>query len=303
MCRILLMMAGAAAALLAQADTLKVCSYNVRTHWGDRGKANDWEKRKAMMVDLIGRMDADVMGLQEANWNPQLEYLRTKLADWEIVGGGRDDGKLKGEANPVMFRKDRLELVDTDMFWLSETPSVPGSKSWETSYPRICTFARLKVRSTGKTFVFFNTHLDHQRTEAKVNGIRMVLSRMKDVLRPGEPVFLTGDFNSHMDAPAYLETVKVLRDSYCVAKSAPEGPWRSFNNWQYVPDEREIRLSLVDGDPLKAERFFGVQNKFERIDYVFVGPDVAVRAFRTWNDSKDGRYPSDHYPVVATVEL
>ena len=164
-------------------------------------------------------------------------------------------------------------------------------------------FARLKVRSTGKTFVFFNTHLDHQRTEAKVNGIRMVLSRMKDVLRPGEPVFLTGDFNSHMDAPAYLETVKVLRDSYCVAKSAPEGPWRSFNNWQYIPDEREIRLSLVGGDPLKAERFFGVQNKFERIDYVFVGPDVAVRAFRTWNDSKDGRYPSDHYPVVATVEL
>lgn len=293
----------ASVAFSVQAQTLKVCSYNVRTHWGDRGKANDWEKRKSMLADLIVRMDVDAVGLQEANWKPQLDYLQTALAGWEIAGGGRDDGKRKGEACPVMFRKGRLELVETETFWLSETPSVPGSKSWNTSYPRICTYARLKVRATGKTIVVFNTHLDHQRNEAKINGIRLILARMREVAKPGEAVFLTGDFNSHMDDAAYLEASKSLKDAYLATKTPPEGVWRTFNNWQYIPDDCEIRLDLTGGDPVKAERLFGVHNKFERIDYVFAGPGVTVRAFKTWNDSKDGRYPSDHYPIVATVEF
>lgn len=42
-----------------------------------------------------------------------------------------------------------------------------------------------------------------------------------------------------------------------------------------------------------------------RLDYIYVSPGVRVKDYRTVSTPRPGKklYPSDHFPVTATVEL
>ena len=126
-----------------------------------------------------------------------------------MIGEGRDnDGK--GEASCIFYRKDRFECLATDTFWLSETPRVPASKSWNTACTRVCTWGLFKDRFTGKTFRYFNTHLDHISSQARVEGMKMILHEMGQIAQ-GETVFLTGDLNDSFERIPAEETAEGMR--------------------------------------------------------------------------------------------
>ena len=296
--------------------TVKVGTYNIRCQNGDKGTPNAWDERKGDLADLIRRLDFDVLGLQEVCAG-QADYLTNSLPQYAMVGVHRTDGKRRGEASPVFYRKDRFEALKSGTFWLSETPEVPGSISWGAACTRICTWALLKDRRTGKTLCFANTHTDHISALARKNGMLLIIERMKKFAPGGTPIVFTGDHNCRETEEPAVAVSKLLKNALYASETPPAGAWRSFSGWTW----RDREYSAVDalnmplnvrnarkGSP-DAEKSRNGGYVWEdcggRIDYIYVSDGVRVKSYATHTDARPGKklYPSDHFPVSAVVEF
>ena len=283
------------------AQSLNVASYNIRLHSKvDYKKGDGWKSRRDVLCDLIHFSAFDIFGAQEV-CHDQLEDMLSRLPEYGYIGVGRDDGARKGEYSPVFYRKDRFEVLDSGTFWLSETPD-EVSYGWDAACRRVCSWGHFKDRVTKKKFWFFNTHMDHKGKAARVEGAKLVLSKIAKMCGAKANVILTGDFNVAQGSPAYKTFAEsgVLKDAYDLApiKFAPSG---TFNN-------------------------FKVENhSSRRIDHIFVtGFDVeryGVLTYHYWSDEKGAestltdapkeisaeyrgvRLPSDHYPIQAFVRF
>ncbi len=236
---------------------------------------NTWAERVERVRGVIARHGFDLVGLQEATSN-QVDDLVG--AGWAYVGAGRDDGLRGGEASCVLYRTGRFELRESGTFWLSEQPDRPGVKGWDAACPRVCTWARLADRNSGKEFVWFNTHLDHMGAVAREKGMGLILSRMAGLAR-GAPVFLTGDMNATPESATIGLARAALRDAAEVSERPHAGPQATFNGFR---TEREPTA---------------------RIDYIFVSPGVRVLSHATLDERPGGLFPSDHFPVMVEAEL
>lgn len=267
-------------ALGAEESTdLSVITYNIRY-----GTANDgddrWERRRDLAVDVLRRHAPDVVGLQEA-LRFQIDEIRGALPAFGEIGVGRDDGKEKGEYSAILYRTDRLRLDDGGTFWLSDTPEVPGSRSWGNSITRICTWARFIEVRTGIAFYVFNVHLDHQSQPSRVESSRLLARRIASRAHP-DPAIVTGDFNAGEDNPAVVHL---------------------------KGDEPGCRLvdtfRVLHADAVGVGTFHGFKGGTtgQKIDYVLVPSWVRTLEAAIIRDASDGRYPSDHFPVVAKVRV
>ena len=269
-------------------SSIRVGSYNVRMSACDIGTANAWDERKEDLVALVRSLDLDVYGMQEV-MPEQAAYFRDRLPEWSFVGEHREADRVSGEASPVFYRKSRFEPVKSGTFWLSETPEVPGSKSWGTACTRVCSYLVLRDRRTDKVFCFANTHTDHVSAEAREKGVMLIVDRMRQ-FGDGSPIVFTGDHNCcPSDVPA-IAVRKVLKDARAVSETTDTGPANTFNAF---------------GRHLEGPDFGKGAASRRRIDYVYVSDGVKVREFRTVGDRRPGSelYPSDHFPVIATIEL
>ncbi len=172
---------------------------------------NSWLHRAEPLVETITKFDPDLLGTQEV-LAVQADFLTKKLADYTLVGVGRDDGQRRGEFSPVMFKKSRFELVDSGTFWLSETPETAGSKSWDSSLPRIATWAILLDRQATKRNVaggeicYLNTHWDHRGQQARVESAKLIRHWL-DEHAGKRPVIVTGDLNVDDENEAFATLV------------------------------------------------------------------------------------------------
>ena len=296
-------------------DASRVASYNIRLGTGDKGTPNAWPERRDDLVDLVRSLDVDAGGLQEVQ-PEQMSFLREKLPEFEFVGEHRGADRVSDEASPVFYRKSRFEAEKKGTFWLSETPDVPGVKGWGAACPRVCSYLVLRDKSTGKRFCFANTHTDHKSALAREKGMLLVIERMKE-FGAGAPIVFTGDHNCReTEAPA-LAVSKLLKNALYESETPPMGPWRTFNGWQWREKEVSTAEALKlpanvrnarKGSP-DADRDSNGGHKWEdcgaRIDYIYVSPGVRVVDYATVGAARPGRelYHSDHFPVVATVEL
>lgn len=279
---------------------IRVGTYNIRLAAGDRGTVNEWKLRRGDLATLVRKMDLDVLGLQEV-MSEQADYLRAQFPGYAMVGVHRDDGKRKGEATPVFYRKDRFEALKSGTFWLSKSPDVPGSRSWGTACTRICTWVLLKDRGSGKTFCFATTHADHISGLARKEGMLLIMRRMK-TFADGIPVVFTGDHNGIENAEHVQIVAKVLKNAIHITETPPKGPWLS------APGFRAAKGVTSAVEMLKktyAERNDPHRLECQRIDYIYVSPGVKVKDYATYPDVRPGLElpPSDHYPVSATIEL
>lgn len=241
---------------------MSICSFNIRNGDADDGP-NSWPHRANTVIQLLQQIDADVFGLQEV-LETQLDAILDSLPRYASIGVGRIDGALEGEFAPIVFRTDRLKLEDYGWFWLSETPEIPNSKSWDTACERICTWCDFSLK--GNTFRVMNTHLDHISEQARLEGARLILSRSNEI-----PTVIMGDFNALPDeAP-----IQALRSSGFV-DSLERKSQSTFHNW--------------------ATEDYG------QIDYIFVR-GLKFDWSWVIDKKQNGRDASDHYPVVATVRF
>lgn len=224
-------------------EPIRVGTYNIRLSSGDRGTDNAWERRKADLVALVQMMDLDAFGLQEV-CPDQAQYLREHLPAYAFVGDHRGADRKSDEASPVFYRKDRFEAEKSGTFWLSETPEVPASKSWGTACTRVCSYLVLHDRRTGQRFCFANTHTDHVSELAREKGMRLIIDRMRE-FGQGAPIIFTGDHNNtEIEKPA-RSVGTLLRNALYVSKSAPRGPWRTWNGWRWMDCEVSAAEALT----------------------------------------------------------
>jgi len=296
----------------ASVSPIRVGTYNIRLSPADKGTPNAWNERKADMVALLKGLDLDAGGLQEV-CPDQAQYLRENMPEYEFVGEHREADRVSGEASPVFFRRSRFAAEKSGTFWLSETPDVPGLKGWDAAHPRVCSYLVLREKSTGRRFCFANTHTDHKSALAREQGMLLIIERMKD-FGGGAPIIFTGDHNCReTEAPAVAVSA-LLKNAILAAETTPDGPWRTFNGWEWRekellssdalklgPDVRNAVLGSPDG--LSQGGGYDRSGDWPRIDYIYVSPGVRVLDYKTVGDVRPGTrlYPSDHFPVVATV--
>ena len=252
-----------------------IMTYNVR-YSNEIDGIYSWDNRKKLLVDTIQKQNPDILSLQEAKPD-QLEYIDAALSGYQRVGEGRMKNGSPDEHCSIYFKDESYALIESRTIWFSETPHVPGSKSWGTTQPRIYTYAFLKDKKSATQFGIINTHLEHKGHEARLKSTGILLNKAKSLSYM--PVVVTGDFNLQEDYPGYKAMTNdgYLRDARYISAKKPEGPSISTNG-------------------------FGEFGQKTAIDYVFVNHGFKVISHKTIENDPDNIYPSDHYPIVCEIE-
>lgn len=266
----------------SEPGTFRVMSFNVRNSNAQDGE-NAWPKRIELFFDTVNGFKADLIGFQEV-LAVQYDEIEKRLSEYAFSGVARDDGKRKGEWSQVGYRRDRFAVVDHGDFWLSETPTVAGSKSWDAALTRLCSWVRLREKSTGRELVFANTHFDHKGVIARQEASR-VLSKQLSTVAKGVPAILIGDFNITEDNPAYTVLVR------------PDVPGAIA--WI------DAYRSLYPTRSAEEASFHGFKGGTtgSRIDFVFHTSHLKATASEIDRTVRDGRFPSDHYAVTAVLKM
>ncbi len=236
---------------------------------------NDWASRVSRVREVIKSSGLEIFGVQEAV-PQQLEDI-VKGTSYASFGVGRDDFGPDGEHSSIIYDTKRFELVEGGTFALSETPDVAGSKSWGTCCPRIATWGKFKDKKNDKIFCFYNTHLDHVSEEARVEGIKLIVSHAKTNCTD-MPLVLTGDFNAEPDSRTIAIAEELLNDAGKIAQEKSSA---------------ELKCTF---------QAFG-KSDYNIIDYIFVSDDIKVKSFKVDTTKPGGFFASDHYPVIAELIL
>lgn len=261
------------AAVYAQAQSLKLMSFNVRTAAIDDGE-NRWELRRDAAAEMLRREAPDCFGVQEAV-DFQRDFFLEKLPRYKAVGKGRNDGSDEGEHMSIFYDSDRFDLCKSGDFWLSETPEVP-SRGWDAKYPRIATWVLLKEKKSCKSFYLVNTHLDHKGVLARKKSVELIIGRIAEINQDSLPMVLMGDFNLHDNDSTILYFNGLMKNARLTARSTDNE--NSFNGW-------------------------GIPGKGSIIDYIYYSGFSVCTRFRTVKGEWLGRAQvSDHNPIVAVLK-
>lgn len=275
-----------AATSACDARPVRVMTYNIRLDTPADGE-NSWSHRRAWLTDQIVWLRPDIFGLQEVVPGQKRDIMRD-LPSYQIIGDGRDAssaaGHDAGESSPIGFDRARFDLLGSGTFWLSPTPDVTGI-GWDAAFPRVATWVRLRAKAGQQTILAVNTHWDHVGVEARRQSGLQLRQWLARNARGGEHLIMLGDFNTAMESAAMqalvdpAQTTARLRDSRVASLTAPFGPIGTFNAFQLQPTAAPT------------------------IDHILVGDSVRVSRYAVMAQNVGGRMISDHYPVLADLEL
>ena len=305
-CVLAAMLALAASAAGDATFALRVASYNVRCGTKETDSTNNWDNRKADLVNLVKSIAPDVIGFQEVDPG-HMSYLKSNLPEYEIFGKHREANNTL-RATPVGYLKSKFIMLYSGTFWLSTTPDVQGSRDLGDGYvstcPETCSWAVLCSVETGCRFCIMSTHLDHMNAELRRRNMRVLLSKVQPFLDAGLPIIVVGDMNALETEDAILDATAVMQDSFLYSNTVPAGPWRTYNAFTWKPDEASNAYALANYTAAERSASGSVLGG-TRIDYIFSSPGTVVESFATRNDARPGKqyYPSDHYPVVADLVI
>ena len=265
----------------SNSNSLRMMTYNIRFDNPADG-VHAWPNRKELVASVIRFHKADIIGVQEA-LEYQIQDLMELLPGYDWVGVGRnEDGG--GEFSAILYRSSVVAVKAAQTFWLSESPDEPGSKSWDSSLPRIATWAHFVTSSDGRELFVLNTHFDHRGEQARLESARLLKEQVSK-LANGLPVIVMGDLNATPEQPPLvllsdtpLSDGRSLRDGFVhsiVPHHGPASTWTGFTK-------------------IEADR---------RIDYIFASEDLPIHYHAILTDKLEDRYPSDHLPVLVEVKL
>ncbi len=267
-------------------EKIKIVTYNMRTLYSHPiDGVNSFIHRAGMILEKIRKEAPHVICFQEIS-DPIREFLNNYLADYIILGHGRL-ADLKGEGLSIAYRKDSMELLAFESFWLSPTPFVPASRyEIQSEYPRICPHAVLKHKNLATPISLYNVHLDHISDAARIEGIHQIAEMIEDYKKKIDcPTFILGDFNARPGT----ETITYLK---------------GYNNSEYVELTEDI------GDTYHGFKGSAAPQNEERtgpskIDYIFTDKETAKKPHTVtkWEDSENGILLSDHYPICLEIEM
>ncbi|MBQ4119515.1 MAG: hypothetical protein IJD45_03905 [Clostridia bacterium] len=244
-------------------------SFNIR--YGDDPDGYAISERAPRLDALVTPLKPDVIGFQEYTvpWEKQIEkYFGEK---YEIFNKYRAESNKEG--TPILWKKDKFHCLKKGYFWLSDTPEVE-SKGWDTlDCCRICIYAVLKDKSSGKIFTFMNTHFGFGE-KCQVDSAKLLYEYSQKISE--FPTFITGDFNMTPVSAAYKEMTNNFTDVNAV--------------------------TLKDF----SDTFHGYNPKVERnqhIDYCFIDEKIKPLNLTVIDGDIQGKFPSDHYGLFVELEI
>jgi endonuclease/exonuclease/phosphatase family metal-dependent hydrolase len=256
-------------------NMIKIMSFNIRYGLADDGE-NHWNKRKSLALARIQAFGPDLLGLQECRDDAQADFIRSNLPDYHFLGyhrGGPGDTTL--EMAPLLFRRAAFDLLESGCFWLSETPNIPGSMSWDAAYPRTVTWARLACQSSGAMFFYINTHFDYE--PAAIEGNARCLENWLHQIAPQTPLIISGDFNADKESQAY----------------------------RLLTGDARLMDAFRQANPIEADEAtfhaFGQQEEFASLDWILLSEHFRVLDAQIDRTHEGTLFPSDHYPVTAVL--
>lgn len=265
---------------------LRVMTFNVRGFYFPDG-TNAWEQRGALNIETIERAAPDLIGFQETQTG-NLKAYNAGLQRYRWTAWPEYNNQPPHQWPSIFWDPERLRPKDSGGFWLSETPE-QYSGSWDTDCIRSAAWIRFHTDS-GVEVVHLNTHLDHISERARVEGARLIVSKLDELQRGGAAAIVTGDFNAPVGSPAYRAFIDAgFVDAY-VSAGNDDDPAVSFtyHGWE-------------------GTEFRGSDELPRRIDWILMRDGAATRlqtrSCTIVRDAAPPVYPSDHYPVVADVEV
>lgn len=262
---------------------LKILCCNIRKNLPeDVQSGNGWDARKELCAEVMVAQGAGVICLQECT-DVHYEDLRARLPEFDGFGLANPD-TVFNPGNAILFLRSRFEMISAGGFWLSETPHIAGTQSWDSARSRFVNWVQLRDRNSEQEFRVWNAHLDHIGQVAREKQAELIM-QASEVLPADLPQVLTGDLNADAANPA-IDVVRAAGwlDTY-VAIHGPEDPGFTFHAF----------LGTAFAESRPKDKIKG------KIDFIFCRGPVKPLAAGIIRDSRDGRYPSDHYFLSADV--
>ena len=258
---------------------MKILCCNIRVDVPvDAESGNGWDDRKGLFLEVIRAQNADVICLQECR-QAHYQYLKRGLPEYESFGLANPDTAFN-PTNAIFFARARFEMISAGGFWLSETPHIPGSKSWDSARPRFVNYVDLRDDS-GKEFRVWNGHLDHIGQVARENQARLI-TEASDALPENLSQLFTADLNAEASNPAVQNLLA--------------GGWTDTYTAIHGPDDPGFTYHRFIG-PAYDGKTRG------KIDFILCRGPVEVTAADIIRDCRDDHYPSDHYFISAEVKI
>lgn len=252
---------------------MRVMTFNLRFANPVDGP-NEWQHRKELVVDTILAYGPALVGTQEGTV-PQLDYLTEHLPGYAPLTAHREVDPTC-QYPTIFYRTEGLKVKESEEFWLSQTPRVHRSLSWESAFPRMVTYGLFQETGRDWWFYFINTHLDHISAPARFHGGGMI----RDFFLPLKaPMILVGDFNEPPEGAVYQQLI------------GPDSPFQ--DTWRAVHPH---------GEEAPTQHAFDGRPRGSRIDWILVTAPFEVVEAQIITANQAGRYPSDHFPYVAEVK-
>ncbi|MHC5228116.1 endonuclease/exonuclease/phosphatase family protein [Enterococcus sp. LJL99] len=251
-----------------------VMTYNIKNDSPTPDPCDLWVQRLPKMVRLLQRQRPQLLGLQEVTAE-QLADLQAELPNYHFVGQARSM-EPKSEFNPIAYNHEQFSLVESDTFWLSETPNeMRKADEWQADCFRIATWATLQEKKSQATILMINTHFDHISEQARRESANVIKQFIEQ--RPETNVILMGDLNAEREETCYTILADVLQDVMTVSPYHV-GPKKTCTGVDFKPDI--------------------VWDEMMQIDYIFISENVTVKRTEVVTDKIAGHYPSDHFPIL-----
>jgi len=273
---ILLLLIFLCAVSAAGAETLKIMTFNLR--YASDTPPNAWPQRRPVMKACLDLAGADIIGTQEGVYR-QLKEIHRDSPRYDWIGLGRDGGS-RGEFMAIFYLRDRFETLEYDHFWLSDTPEVIASSTWGHSNRRMVTWVKFKDTRSGAAFYVANTHFDHQVQPAREKAAALLRARVEKFDQT-LPIIVLGDFNAKAGANKAYDILTA--EGYLA------------DTWPAAKERRGELVATFHG-------FRPLEKRDDRIDWI-LGRGITALWTEIMTFEQGGQQPSDHFPVVAEIEL
>lgn len=275
---------------------LAVATYNVKCH---SCGGPSWKGRRAGVVANIASRGLDVVGLQEAQQSGGPQFLSLLNGLNQIQPGWRiTSSKVGGTLGVrIIYNSNTVTLVTSG--------GVPYRHQSNTNryHQRYFIWGLFKQRSSGKQFLFVNTHIDPDSVATRVAQGRELGKAVRRI-RGAVPTIVVGDFNASqykvydihdaMTDAGLIDPLGVRKESDRIRRGARA--------------ERRIHTNFdsFNGFDSRPRKSSGRNKNGKYIDYIFVSPMRVIEFENVVNLDSSGRYlraASDHNMLRAIVGL
>ncbi|MCP4439379.1 MAG: endonuclease/exonuclease/phosphatase family protein [Aureispira sp.] len=273
---------------------LRAMTYNIlfKSSRFDKMPNKQWQNRREYVIERIKMHYPNILAIQEGT-TTQVQELQAALPKYAYYGV---HNKPEGEQVGIFYEKAIFELENANTFWLSTTPNQP-SKSWESANPRICSYVQLLHKVSQQTVFYFNTHLDHKSALARIEGIKVILSKIKELQTAFPKAFFafSGDLNANTKTAVYQELSKASFLQDCFHSTLDKA---QELNYTFVGIDKKWTWTKF--------LLFCFYPRFmhKRIDHVFVSKNWKTQRYLidNWANAQ-GYYPSDHLPIIVDLKM